>query len=878
MTLFFYCAACGIVVIHYMLFLMMLCLTSLTSTTLGQINRYIFKAVSVLLMVTIKVLAVPIIQVLFRCSDMTQSAAGDRSSGLLSLFVALSAIVLLLFGLVCFGALMFFRNDDPQLELPWSQITFGSAFMIFLSKVGLALLLLIDSSDTSTLICLVFTAATAALSAYFLLAEPAPLSKTVMFFHLFIASILLSNAFCLAIAKVYTYVPAHPVCVASIGVLVTLLLWNAKKVLVHRRLRLMVTSEDALSCKELVESTRVLFEAATLMKRTAAITVGVDDEVAKLLVTEFLIAHCRVCSFPVCPCQKLIGKLLKHADTEGAAPDSPRSPSKPSRKLSKANVSMSYTSDSTFKSFEKHIGSLLLKLLNHRIANSTLTESERAALRLESAYRQEGDEGSLSASLLLNAAHDGTVTFQQDFFVYCKTQQVLTQLEHTVRREEEESKMARIIKQQQLFMNYIEAVNKIATKFMLFWAQLQKETPDMHLILSRGTEIADLLVRVGRQREEIEKWSNESIKINVIYALMLNNLLHDHDGARFFHKLAMQNMDQRYRIGQAAEELQEKTYGCNSDCGVAILNELGEIENCNKEFEVVFGYTKSELRTVVSLAKLMPSCVGKWHNAFMKEQTYLQKDKINSLNKELTVMAMNSAGFLIPINLIRKVLISKTLTLRFVVLVKLLNNVAAFTDDPNGMIPQNRALAFALSKNMKIVGMNATALRVLGFDTDEITLWRYLCSTNKFPIWNIISKELVEVEPITTTYFSGSVNLRQLQKKLAKYLLDSIKEGSKAISVLAQESMQDSLDAQMNIWIHPRTLVSTIGGKTVEIKYYICIMTLAEQFQGGANQLLMSRLAVANMEQDTNCGKNVMKAAGDAGLFDDMHSVSSTSG
>eukprot|EP01022_Parablepharisma_sp_SALTPOND_P002433 TRINITY_DN109_c0_g2_i1.p1 TRINITY_DN109_c0_g2~~TRINITY_DN109_c0_g2_i1.p1 ORF type:complete len:771 (-),score=27.64 TRINITY_DN109_c0_g2_i1:1632-3944(-) len=590
-----------------------------------------------------------------------------------------------------------------------------------------------------------------------------------------------------------------------------------------------------------------------------------------------MIAHCKTCAFPVCSCQKLVSKLLKRTERDSLGSPAQKSVTRASRKMSKIETggAMSYESDRKFKEFETYMAKFLLKLIEYKMTSQVLSERDKISLRLESAYRQDEEESSVSASLLLNAANYSFISFQQEYFVFCTTQQVLTRLEKTVRREEEESKIMKLIKQQQLFIAYVDSITQAGTGFMLFWAQLQKETPDMKAILTRGSEIADLLVKIQKQRDEIEKLSSESVKVNIIYALLLNYLLTDLEGAYFYRKQAMQSMEQRNRATLLEEQL-EKAYGCNSDCGVAILNEVGDFENCNREFVSIFGYSKSEMKTIAGLSRLMPPCVGKRHIHLMKECVSLSKERTSHLTNEVSVMGMNAAGFVIPVSVIRKIQISTDLKIHFVVLARNCNNAAVYTDDPTTNIPVNKALLFVLSKTYKIVGMNSTVLKILGFSIENTALWRYNYSSNKASILPMLNKtgELLEIDSNSISYHQVKVDLSYLQRKLSRSLLDSIEDESSALT--SGELPQKSLEVPMHVWFHPRLVKVNVNGTRVEIRYTMCVMTFTDDFFITGSPLLLGRLSSSHVER-TSAGKPLFKAFDDNNALDDLCSVSVSS-
>jgi len=557
---------------------------------------------------------------------------------------------------------------------------------------------------------------------------------------------------------------------------------------------------------------------------------------------------------------------------------SPRSPRKALRKISKLElvITPGNNLDTTKKSKElmDKLFQLLIKFIEWKIMNSQkLTENEKNDLKLELMYRQSEDENCFGATVILNSLSNEFASIQQQFYIFCSTQQVLVQLEQKMRHEEESSKIEQLIKQQQLYIKYIDSIAKVTTGYMLFWAQLQKEVPDMKAILSRATEIADLLIKVERQRDEIEKISIESAKINVIYALFVNRLLTDTAGAQYYRKKAWQSIEQRNRINQIDDVL-EKNYGCNSDCGVAILTSLGEFEDCNREFVTIFGYSKSELRTIEGLNKLMPHCIGKYHQELMRNSIKKPAQDAEQMTKEVFVTGINSAGFIIPISVIRKIHISTELKLHYITLVKSCSNAGVYTDDSSLNIPRNRALMMVLSKNAKIIGINRIMLRALGFSTENTAIWRYNYSNTKLSVWPLFNIEhKLRLEPGTISYYDLNVDFGYLQKKLSRYLLDSIKDDSNFF-IAQDDSLCEKIVIPMHVWFNTHFLEVKSEGNIKQIQYTICTLTFKEDI--ATNSLLFARIGTAQLEDYTPRRKK-LKEFSEGPLLDEMASMSSSS-
>lgn len=134
-----------------------------------------------------------------------------------------------------------------------------------------------------------------------------------------------------------------------------------------------------------------------------------------------------------------------------------------------------------------------------------------------------------------------------------------------------------------------------------------------------------------------------------IYGYFLNDILNDDEGNKYLERL-------EYLVKSGQNSAGSKMGDVSTACIIILsgnFNNMGIITNVNKEVTRITGFTPQDL-IGNNITRIQPKCIADQHDLTL--QNYLESDSSKSIDVERVIFPVGKSGYIVPCQIIIKVL------------------------------------------------------------------------------------------------------------------------------------------------------------------------------------------------------------------------------
>ena len=209
---------------------------------------------------------------------------------------------------------------------------------------------------------------------------------------------------------------------------------------------------------------------------------------------------------------------------------------------------------------------------------------------------------------------------------------------------------------------FLEIIKDCAGTYQLFWKELNKDLPDSTKLSSYGQEISETWLKIKGLFNTLLILMPKNMNYLYLFGLFLKYITNDSEEAKKVHqKLVYIRNSKSHLKGPEYEKFTEEGRAMMFRvCGSK--ESLGLIREVNVETEEVLGYQRSELKGH-KINKLMCQPLADVHDIFMTK--FYETLISNKVNKSSYQYAKERSGFLVPIQLLVRLVPDLSKSLEF---------------------------------------------------------------------------------------------------------------------------------------------------------------------------------------------------------------------
>ena len=296
-------------------------------------------------------------------------------------------------------------------------------------------------------------------------------------------------------------------------------------------------------------------------------------------------------------------------------------------------------------------------LLSGVVENSLKKFSKSPRLRLLLGYLQhEKLKNKFKCLFELMQASEMKPNYQEEFaiFRYCLIiEDEMAEADMRANNEMGSMDVNQMVQFQNLFVVFLETIDRAVRLHLDFWRELTEEGPDILKLESLGSSITKIVEDSRKQFDQMNELNSNHQRCLEIYGRFLKEVVNDEiSGQRILER--SDKVQRQANQRQAADDLSKLDE--NSDTAIVTISgnyrKIGMITNSNSQITQLLGYNKVDI-IGEKIETIMPKIFADSHDRLLFK--YL--DSPNSqLNIERTVYPINAKGYIVPSMLTAKIL------------------------------------------------------------------------------------------------------------------------------------------------------------------------------------------------------------------------------
>ena len=294
-----------------------------------------------------------------------------------------------------------------------------------------------------------------------------------------------------------------------------------------------------------------------------------------------------------------------------------------------------------------------------------------------------------------------------------------------------------------------------------------------HKLTTKSSAIYDLLNEIHTLYQQMVSISANCFKVLAHYALFLRIVCQNYYNALEIYQSA-RGVIESMAVSKKKWEMVEEKLGSNSSTAVVIIsaniNDAGIVKSVNHELHEILGYDRNMVLNQ-NITALMPSLFSHTHSAAIT-QSFEANTMITK--KERLVFPLHSLGYLVPSNIICKIIPTLENGIEIIGFISAATNVCELRNGED-KVTDNDLIILLLDQSYRLQAFNKKLLNYLSIPIKNVNIAKYHQSTQKI----MLSKHMPLVfssdalsQGLTSYGFSALINLHKFKIELLSEMFD----------------------------------------------------------------------------------------------------------